>query len=228
MSRRHTVRAARCDHRASADEIYRTLDRITAPLTRSWQRLERARRIVLKLNMVTDTAPSPAGACRRAPRNCLRLNMQPDTARFGGRRQELVDEDVIRAVLRLLRARTSATLIATDTCVHTRDKTVPVDFESAPVLREFGVELVDAGVPPLRVYEVPGGGNMFDRYLLTSCIGEADEFVSVAKMKNHLFMGVTLCMKNLFGLPPPNRPDGRIRQYFHHAIRLSYVLPDWR
>ena len=203
MNRRYTVRAARCDHRASADEIYRTLDRITAPLTRSWERLERARRIVLKFNMT-----------------------QPDTARFGGRRQELVDEDVIRAVLRLLRARTSATLIATDTCVHTPDKTVPVNFESASVLREFGVELVDAGVPPLRVYEVPGGGNMFDRYLLTSCIGEADEFVSVAKMKNHLFMGVTLCMKNLFGLPPPNRPDGRIRQYFHHAIRLSYVLPD--
>ena len=166
MNRRYTVRAARCDHRASADEIYRTLDRITAPLTRSWERLERARRIVLKFNMT-----------------------QPDTARFGGRRQELVDEDVIRAVLRLLRARTSATLIATDTCLHTPDQTVPVDFESAPVLREFGVELVDAGVPPLRVYEVPGGGNMFDRYLLTSCIGEADEFVSVAKIRLPDMMG---------------------------------------
>ena len=63
MSRRHTVRAARCDHRASADEIYRTLDRITAPLTRSWERLERARRIVLKFNMTQpDTAASAAGA----------------------------------------------------------------------------------------------------------------------------------------------------------------------
>ena len=203
MNQHYTVRAARCDHRASAEDIYRTLERITAPLTRSWERLERARRIVLKFNMT-----------------------QPNTARFGGRRQELVDEDVIRAVLRLLRARTGATLIATDTCLHTPDKTVPADFESAPVLREFGVELVDAAVPPLRLYEVPGGGNMFDRYLLTSCIGEADEFVSVAKMKNHLFMGVTLCMKNLFGLPPPNQPEGRIRHYFHHAIRLSYVLPD--
>ena len=198
-----TVRAARCDHRASPEEIYRTLERITAPLTRSWERLERARRIVLKFNM-----------------------MQPNTARCGGRRQELVDEEVMRAVLRLLRARTGATLIATDTCLHTADKTIPAQFESAAVLREFGVELVDAAVPPLRLYDVPGGGNMFDRYLLTSCIGEADEFVSVAKMKNHLFMGVTLCMKNLFGLPPPNHPEGRVRHYFHHAIRLSYVLPD--
>ena len=75
MNCNYTVRAARCDHRRSADEIYRTLARITAPLTRSWERLERARRIVIKFNMT-----------------------QPDTARFAGRRQELVDEDVIRAV----------------------------------------------------------------------------------------------------------------------------------
>ena len=203
MRKRYTVRAERCDHRASAEEIYRTLERITEPLTRSWERLERARRIVIKFNM-----------------------MHPDTARHHGRRQELVDEEVMRAVLRLLRARTNATLIAADTCVHTPAKTVPSDFESAEVLREFGVEVVDASQPPLRTYDVPGGGNMFDRYLLTSCIGESDEFVSVAKMKNHLFMGVTLCMKNLFGLPPPNRPEGRVRHYFHHAIRLSYVLPD--
>ena len=68
---------------------------------------------------------------------------------------------------------------------------------------------------------------MFDRYLLTSCIGESDEFVSVAKMKNHLFMGVTLCMKNLFGLPPPNRPEGRVRHYFHHAIGCPTCSPTW-
>jgi hypothetical protein len=45
-------------------------------------------------------------------------------------------------------------------------------------------------------------------------------------MKNHLFMGVTLCMKNLFGLPPITRPNGRVRTYYHHYIRLSNVLPD--
>jgi hypothetical protein len=45
-------------------------------------------------------------------------------------------------------------------------------------------------------------------------------------MKNHAFMGVTLCMKNLFGLPPITLPAGRVRTYYHHLIRLSYVLPD--
>ena len=66
---------------------------------------------------------------------------------------------------------------------------------------------------------------MFDRYQLSGCF-EGAEVVSVSKMKNHLFMGVTLCMKNLFGLPPITPPKGRLRSYYHHFIRLSYVLPD--
>ena len=50
--------------------------------------------------------------------------------------------------------------------------------------------------------------------------------VSIAKMKNHAFMGITLTLKNLFGLPPMIPPEGRTRSYYHHIIRLSYVLPD--
>ena len=44
-------------------------------------------------------------------------------------------------------------------------------------------------------------------------------------MKSHAFMGITLCLKNLFSLPPIP-PHGRLRNYFHHSIRLSHVLPD--
>jgi hypothetical protein len=67
---------------------------------------------------------------------------------------------------------------------------------------------------------------MFDRYTLSACFADADAMVSVAKMKNHAFMGVTLCMKNLFGLPPITLPAGRVRTYYHHVIRLPYVLAD--
>jgi hypothetical protein len=67
---------------------------------------------------------------------------------------------------------------------------------------------------------------MFDRYTLSGCFADADAMVSVAKMKNHAFMGLTLCMKNLFGLPPITLPAGRVRTYFHHVIRLPYVLTD--
>ena len=200
----YTVRAARCDHRASDEEIYETLRRITDPLARSWQKLEQAERVVIKLNMM----------------------MPPDRViRYEGRRRELVDDAVCRAVLRLLRERTRAELIATDATAYGPKHLMGDDFNYAYLLKEFGVEFVDSNVEPFRSYEVPGGGTMFDRYSLSACF-EGAEVVSVCKMKNHAFMGLTLCMKNLFGLPPISPPVGRVRSYFHHFIRLSYVLPD--
>ena len=201
----YAVRAARCDHRASEEEIYRTLRRITDPLTRSWEKIEKAKRVVIKFNMM---------------KMLNRLHF------FEGRRRELVDDAVCRSVLRLLKEHTTAELIATDTNPYTPEHLMGQDFNYAHHLKAFGVRFVDSNLPPFRTYRVPGGGLMFDQYTLSACFADADAVVSVAKMKNHLFMGVTLCMKNLFGLPPITLPAGRARTYFHHFIRLSCVLPD--
>jgi uncharacterized protein (DUF362 family) len=51
-------------------------------------------------------------------------------------------------------------------------------------------------------FSVPGRGYMFSSFELNHAYAEADVFVSLAKLKNHLTAGVTLSMKNLFGLPP--------------------------
>ena len=205
VNNEYKVRAAYCDHRASDEVVYQALCRITEPLTRAWDRLKKANRIVIKFNMI------------RGP---------DEPFRFARRRQELVDDAVFRAVLRLLRERTKAELVVTDTNPMAPDGRLTVYNYNSKHLEEFGVEIDDSNMPPFAVYDVPGGGNMFDRYTLSAVFKNSDEMVSVAKMKNHLFMGVTLCMKNLFGLPPIKPPEGRIRTYFHHAIRLSYVLPD--
>ena len=90
----YTVRATHCSHQASLDEIYDRLVEITAPLHRSWAKIEKARRIGIKINMQMRT-------------NNIR--------RIGGRRQELVDDDVMRAALRLLRERSDAEIFALDT-----------------------------------------------------------------------------------------------------------------
>src|SRR5919202_5049267 len=203
----YTVRAARCDYRASEEEIYQTVRRITDPLSRSWAKIERAQKVVMKLNM---------------------MKLPARIVYFQGRRRELVDDAVCRAVLRLLKEHVApgAQLVATDTNPYTREHLMGDDFNYAPMLREFGVQFVDSNRPPFASYAVPGGGLMFDRYTLSACFADADAVVSVAKMKNHAFMGVTLCMKNLFGLPPISLPAGRVRTYYHHLIRLSYVLPD--
>ena len=49
---------------------------------------------------------------------------------------------------------------------------------------------------------VPGGGLMFSSFDFNHSYEETDVLVSLAKLKNHLTAGVTLSMKNLFGLPP--------------------------
>jgi uncharacterized protein (DUF362 family) len=49
---------------------------------------------------------------------------------------------------------------------------------------------------------VPGSGYMFSAFDLNHAYEETDVLVSLAKLKNHATAGVTLSMKNLFGLPP--------------------------
>ena len=71
----------------------------------------------------------------------LKFNMMKLHSRliyYFGRRRELVDDMVCRAVLRILRERTTAELIATDTNPYTREHIMGEDFNYAPILNEFG------------------------------------------------------------------------------------------
>jgi uncharacterized protein (DUF362 family) len=49
---------------------------------------------------------------------------------------------------------------------------------------------------------VPSGGYMFSAFKFNQAYGETDVMISLAKLKNHVTAGVTLSMKNLFGLTP--------------------------
>ena len=49
---------------------------------------------------------------------------------------------------------------------------------------------------------VPGGGLMFKGYDLNHSYSDCDVFVSLAKLKEHRTTGVTLSMKNCFGITP--------------------------
>jgi uncharacterized protein (DUF362 family) len=50
--------------------------------------------------------------------------------------------------------------------------------------------------------KVPFGGYMFSALDLNQAYEDTDVMVSLAKMKNHITAGVTLSMKNLFGITP--------------------------
>jgi len=61
-----------------------------------------------------------------------------------------------------------------------------------------------------RTVKVPGGGSLFPAYELNHSYVDCDVFVSLAKLKNHITAGVTLGMKNVFGITPT-------ALYSHHA-----------
>lgn len=51
-------------------------------------------------------------------------------------------------------------------------------------------------------FKVPGRGLVFPSYTLNAAYEETDVFVSLAKLKQHETCGVTLGMKNIFGITP--------------------------
>jgi uncharacterized protein (DUF362 family) len=58
--------------------------------------------------------------------------------------------------------------------------------------------------------KVPWGGSLYPSYLLNHSYVDCDVYVSLAKLKNHATAGVTLSMKNNFGITPTSL-------YSHHA-----------
>ncbi len=201
------VRAVHCDHGAPDEAVYEALGRATEPLTEAWRKLTAAKRICVKFNQA----------------------WRPENMRYyEGQFQELVDPKVARALLRLLRERTTAEITCCEIValgVEAKRHPAADYMPLLSVLNDFDVRFVDGDMPPVRTVDVPGGGLMFGSYALPEVVVDADAFVSVQKAKNHAFMGVTLCLKNLFGLMT-QPPLGRPRHYFHHFIRLPYVLAD--
>ena len=166
MSSYH-VRAMHCDHLATEDEVYETLVRATAPLTDTWERLAKAKRIGIKINQ--DEHPD-------------------EQVQHAGMLQQLVCDKVVRATLRLLRERTTAEIVCTDVSFYAMyNGKDPIQTATAlPALKEYGVEYVVGHQAPTKIVPVPGGGQMFSQYLLPEPAVDVDEFVSLAKMKKLL------------------------------------------
>jgi uncharacterized protein (DUF362 family) len=202
----YSVRAVHCDYKSSDEDVYQALKRASDPLDRTWQRLSKARRIGIKFNQDW---------------------LREAVVMHQGQRQQLVSDSVARATLRLLKERTNAELFAVDIGLegvraHVTDGS---STQLLPVFREFNLPFIEGTQAQTVWTAVPGGGLMFDRYPLPRPVVEADEIVSVQKLKNHAFMGITLCLKNLFALMSVE-PAGRPRIYYHHLVRMPYMLAD--
>jgi uncharacterized protein (DUF362 family) len=78
----------------------------------------------------------------------------------------------------------------------------PRDFLSAAAKVEFeNTNYLGYGKKYSRFW-VPGGALMFKGYDLNHSYEDCDVFISLAKLKEHMTAGITLSMKNCFGITP--------------------------
>ena len=68
----------------------------------------------------------------------------------------------------------------------------PVEFEDTR----------NKGAKAYQQVKVPWGGDLFPAYQLNHSYVDCDTYISLAKLKNHATAGVTLSMKNNFGITP--------------------------
>jgi len=137
----------------------------------------------------------------------------------------LADASVVEGVVAWLRAHSDAEILVGDASTGVSCEEVANAIGLTERLTPYHARLVDYKEEPYTTFRVPGGGIMFDEYVMTEEMAKADAIVSIAKMKSHLAAGVTLTMKNLFGIPPTS-VYGSPRRYLHAPIRLPRVLAD--
>jgi len=91
--------------------------------------------------------------------------------------------------------------------------------------RRYGVKLLNVQEGPYVKIPVPSGGLASKWYRFNHVLGSVDVVVSISKMKNHGLAGVTLTIKNLFGLCP--YPRAHYAHYEHTPImRFPYFMVD--
>jgi uncharacterized protein (DUF362 family) len=77
-----------------------------------------------------------------------------------------------------------------------------VILKAAPRVELLNTNLPYKGNKPYTRFPVPNGGHLFPAYDLSTAYAECDVLVSMAKIKEHATAGITLSIKNLFGITP--------------------------
>ncbi len=104
----------------------------------------------------------------------------------------------------------------------------------AEMARPLGAKLINLSKPApysgFAVFPVGKQARIYNEFALNGLLQELDVFISVAKLKCHSVMGVTLAMKNLIGLTPlfeyMLRADDSSRTALHGSHDYDTRLPD--
>jgi uncharacterized protein (DUF362 family) len=80
---------------------------------------------------------------------------------------------------------------------------------AAPRVEFYNTNIAFPGGKPYTRFKVPNGGHLFQAYDLNTVYDECDVLISMTKLKEHTTAGVTIAMKNLFGMTPNTIYGGR-------------------
>lgn len=124
---------------------------------------------------------------------------------------------LIRAVAEAFRSLDASEVIIAEGQGHIRDTFLVLEQSGLePVLREARLPFVDLNTDEVFTASNQVGFSKLSSLYLPKTLRRADLIVSLPKMKTHHWAGVTLSMKNLFGVMPGNC-YGWPKNVLHHA-----------
>ena len=212
---RPVVALTRCAH-DSSDEAVAAAVRAAVELAGGVpEKVRRARKILVKPNYVGANSKPSDDAIKR----------------YKGRLVSCSEPIVNRAVVQIMREANPDAEILVAEGVDARPPRTARDvfraMDAPRLVDDFGVKLVDANDGEIVPVPVPGGGLIHRMVFLNREVAEVDAVVSVAKLKAHGTAGVTMSVKNMFGILPFHRYGSTFRNFMHtNYFRLMRIVVD--
>ena len=209
------VALTRCEYTRSNANVEAAVRETVALAGGIPDKVRRARKILVKPNFVgASSKPSEA-----------------EVKKVNGRFVSCAEPAVTRAVVAMVReANPSADILVAEGIDYEPGVSTLDVFRWMDALRlvdEFGVRLLNANEGEIVAVPVPGGGLLHKAVYLTRELVDVDAVVSVAKLKAHGTAGVTMSVKNLFGILPFHRYGSTFRNFMHtNYYRLMRIIVD--
>jgi uncharacterized protein (DUF362 family) len=179
------------------------------------EKIRRARKILVKPNFVgANSKPSEA-----------------EIKKHHGRFVSCAEPAVTRAVVGFVReANPTAEIIVAEGIDYAPGRSAREVLGWMDALRlaeDFGVRLLNANEGTIVPVPVPRGGLLHKAVYLNQDLVDVDAVVSVAKLKAHGTAGVTMSVKNMFGILPFSRYGSTFRNFMHtNYYRLMRIVVD--
>jgi len=142
------------------------------------------------------------GLCGLEPRG-LKVVLKPNFVEYDPHGVVNTHPAVLRAAIDAFRGLGASEVVVAEGAGHRRDNEYLLDATGiGGILRETGTRFVDLNVDVTRAVRLPTRfTDLGSLYLPESVLG-ADLLVSLPKLKTHHWAGVTLSLKNMFGIVP--------------------------